>query len=93
MAPALRRMIKAPSVVLPNLVLGENVFPELIQEDCTPANLAKRWRRSSAAEPVREAAGRRARAGPGRLLLPQGTPSEAAAGIVLRYADGGRTSR
>ena len=40
MAPALRRMIKARSIVLANLVLGENAFPELIQERCTPANLA-----------------------------------------------------
>ena len=26
--------------MLPNLVLGENVLPEFIQEACTPANLA-----------------------------------------------------
>ena len=51
MAPVLRRMIKARSIVLANLVLGENAFPEFIQEDCTPANLAKRWRRSSTAGP------------------------------------------
>ncbi len=38
--PIVRRMIKASSVVLPNLVLREAVFPEFIQEDCTPANLA-----------------------------------------------------
>ena len=33
-------MIKARSIVLANLVLGENAFPELIQERCTPVKLA-----------------------------------------------------
>jgi lipid-A-disaccharide synthase len=35
-----RRMIKVPSVVLANLVLGENVVPEFLQEACTADNLA-----------------------------------------------------
>ncbi len=35
-----RRMIKVPSVILANLVLGENVVPEYIQEACTSENLA-----------------------------------------------------
>jgi lipid-A-disaccharide synthase len=35
----LKYVIKAPSIVLTNLVLGENVIPELIQWDCTPENL------------------------------------------------------
>jgi lipid-A-disaccharide synthase len=36
----LKYLIKAPSIVLTNLVLGENVIPERIQWDCTPENLA-----------------------------------------------------
>jgi lipid-A-disaccharide synthase len=36
----LKYVIKAPSIVLTNLVLGENVIPELIQWDCTPVTLA-----------------------------------------------------
>ncbi len=39
-APFLRRLLKIPSVVLANLVLGELAFPELIQEDCVPEKLA-----------------------------------------------------
>ena len=37
-APFLRRMITAPSIVLPNLILGRNAFPEFIQEKCTPSS-------------------------------------------------------
>lgn len=36
-----RRLIKVPSVILANLVLGENVVPEFLQEDCTPDKLAE----------------------------------------------------
>lgn len=39
-APFLRPMIMAKTIVLPNLVLGENAFPEFIQEDCTPEKLS-----------------------------------------------------
>ncbi len=34
-----RRLVSVPSVVLANLVIGENVVPELLQEDCTPEQL------------------------------------------------------
>lgn len=34
-----RRMIKVPSVILPNLILGEMLVPEFIQEAATVANL------------------------------------------------------
>ena len=36
----LRRAIKVNSVILANLVVGENVVPEYLQEDCTPEKLA-----------------------------------------------------
>jgi len=35
-----RRMVKVSSVILANLVLGENAVPEFIQEACTADNLA-----------------------------------------------------
>jgi lipid-A-disaccharide synthase len=39
-ATLLRPFIKAQSIVLTNLVLGENVIPEFIQKDSEPATLA-----------------------------------------------------
>ena len=35
-----RRMVRVPSFILANLVVGENVVPELVQEECTPERLA-----------------------------------------------------
>ena len=37
----MRRAIKVSSVILANLVIGENVVPEYLQENCTPENLAR----------------------------------------------------
>ena len=84
-------LIKAPSVVLANLVLGENAFPEFIQEDCTPEHLASAVElllrdtferrgaaRGACAHPRRACCARAAR----RAML--------AAEIVLQYAEHGR---
>ena len=35
-----RRLVSVPSAILANLVIGENVVPELLQEACTPERLA-----------------------------------------------------
>ena len=43
-AAILSRAIKVQSVILANLVMGENVVPEYLQEDCTPENLARALR-------------------------------------------------
>ncbi|MCJ2017206.1 MULTISPECIES: lipid-A-disaccharide synthase [unclassified Methylobacterium] len=82
-----RRLIQVPSIVLPNLILAENVMPEFVQADCTPARLAE------ALAPL--LAGGRARAAQctalaridARMRLTDGdTPSRAAARIVLQAA-------
>jgi lipid-A-disaccharide synthase len=39
-AAIMRPLIRVPSVILANLVLGENVVPEFLQEACTPDRLA-----------------------------------------------------
>jgi lipid-A-disaccharide synthase len=89
-APIALRLIKAPSVVLPNLVLGDNVFPEFIQERCTPEKLADAVAPLLADSPERA----RQRAAlariPAALQVEGLTPSEAAAAIVLDYAENGR---
>jgi lipid-A-disaccharide synthase len=89
-APVLRRLIKAPSVVLPNLVLGQKVFPEFHQEDCTGGKLA------NALAPLLQDSPERARQLAALARIPAAlqvaglTPSEAAARVVLDYADNGR---
>ncbi len=40
----LRKAIKVDSVILANLVIGENVVPEFLQEDCTTEKLAQALR-------------------------------------------------
>jgi lipid-A-disaccharide synthase len=40
----MRRAIKVNSVILANLVIGENVVPEFLQEDCTPEKLSQTLR-------------------------------------------------
>jgi len=89
-AARLRFLLKVPSVVLANLVLEENAFPEYLQEECTPKNLA------NALEPLlRDTPESRAQLAslariPHRMQLDHGTPSDAAAEIVLDYATRGR---
>jgi lipid-A-disaccharide synthase len=40
----LRRAIRVSSVILANLVIGSEVIPEFLQENCTPENLARALR-------------------------------------------------
>jgi lipid-A-disaccharide synthase len=39
-ACVIRRLVRVPSYILANLVIGENVVPELVQEDCTAGRLS-----------------------------------------------------
>jgi lipid-A-disaccharide synthase len=87
----LKYLIKAPSIVLTNLVLGENVVPERIQWDCTPDHLAESLLPLLAETPER----RRQEEAFARLDALMGTggerPSERAARIVEAVLDRGRT--
>ena len=49
----MRRAIRTSSVILANLVIGENVVPEFIQEDCTPEKLAPVLREILSDSPLR----------------------------------------
>jgi lipid-A-disaccharide synthase len=48
-----RRAIRSSSVILANLVIGENVIPEFIQEDCTPEKLVASLQEVLADTPMR----------------------------------------
>jgi lipid-A-disaccharide synthase len=52
-AAIVRRLIQVPTVILANLVLGQNVIPEFLQEDCTPEKLALALRDVVADTPAR----------------------------------------
>jgi len=49
----LLRLIKVQSVILANLVLGDNIVPEFLQADCTPDHLARALRPLLADTPER----------------------------------------
>ncbi len=86
----LRYVIKVPSIVLPNLVLGQNAVPELLQENCQPDKLASAMSDLVAESPQREAQLEQMRRLETLMQLPEGSPAQAAAGIVLRYAAHGK---
>jgi lipid-A-disaccharide synthase len=50
----LRRAISSNTAILANLVIGENVVPEFLQEDCTPAKLAPALREILSDSPSRQ---------------------------------------
>ena len=88
LATSLRFLLIAHSVVLPNLILGENVFPELLNQECNGERLG------AALLPLMRGGAERDRqlAGMARVIeLVRETdesPSLRAARIVLAYAQG-----
>lgn len=90
LAAPLRLLVTIDTAVLANLVLGERAFPELLQGKCTPVNLAE------ALVPLLDGGAARDRQLaalariPDKLRIEKGSPSEAAADIVLHYAEHGR---
>lgn len=89
-AARLRFLVKVPSIVLGNLVLGENAYPELVQEDCTPDKLAAALSPLLADTPERRRQLNMLTKAPERLAVAAASPSDAAAEIVIRYASQGR---
>jgi len=79
-----RRLIQVPTIVLPNLILGQNAMPEFIQADCTAPNLVEALTpllSNGAARDTQVAALSRI---DGLMRLPGGDePSRSAARIVL----------
>ncbi|MGF1621295.1 MAG: lipid-A-disaccharide synthase [Rhodomicrobiaceae bacterium] len=93
LAERLRFLLKVPSVVLANLVIGQNVFPELLQEDCTPEKLTEALLPLFGDTPERA----RQLAGLGtiadKMVLDHGTPSERAAETALAIIEEGVKKR
>jgi lipid-A-disaccharide synthase len=86
----LRVLVRLPSVILANLVLGENVIPELLQSACTPDRLAEALLPLLSDTPQRqrqiEAFGRL----DAIMAIGGEAPSDKAAAIVLDVAQQGR---
>ncbi|MGH6768364.1 MAG: lipid-A-disaccharide synthase [Xanthobacteraceae bacterium] len=87
-----RLSLDVPSIVLANLVLGENVVPEILQRDCTAPNLANKI------EPLLHDTPQRRRQIDAFARLDtimeigKAIPSQRAAEVVLRYAAQGRVA-
>ena len=81
---AVRFLIKTPSVILANLILGENAFPQFLQEAATPRALSAAVRSVMSEGDVREGQIAALARIPQHMTLPQGeAPSDAAARVIL----------
>ncbi len=86
-ASSLRFLLIAHSVVLPNLILGENVFPELLNRECDGERLSKALLPLIRGGPERERQlSGLARVGE-QVRQTDDAPSARAARIVLAYAE------
>jgi lipid-A-disaccharide synthase len=91
-ARMIRLQARLPSVILANLVVGENVVPELLQEDCTPQKLAAALEPLIADTPERRRQIEALSRLDGIMGVGVATPSAKAAAIVLEVARRGRTA-
>ncbi len=80
----LKYLITVPTIVLTNLILGENAIPEFIQHDCTPEKLAAALAPllGDSPERIRQVAALRRL--DGLMRIGDESPSERAARIVAR---------
>ena len=92
LAYQLRWLGSAPSMILPNLVLGRNFVPEYLETAVHPEVLADRISELLADTPARAAQMAALAEISGKLAPPSSNPSEAAAAIVLRYLQNGRSA-
>jgi lipid-A-disaccharide synthase len=83
-AATLRFLVNVPSIVLANLVLASNAFPEFIQEDCEPERMAAALGPLLDPESTEHATQREALAAIRATLLQDGVdPGDAAAAVVF----------
>jgi lipid-A-disaccharide synthase len=93
-ARLLKPFLKLPSIVLTNLILGENAVPEFIDDDGSPEVLARETLKLLADGPARAAQlSALARLDRAMALPDGGRPSDRAAAIVLEAAAMGSRRR
>jgi lipid-A-disaccharide synthase len=80
----LRRAINVKSVILANLVAGENVIPEFLQRDCTPKKLSQALRDVLSESPLRRQQLEAFEKIEGVMSTGNQSPSVRAADIVLK---------
>lgn len=86
----LKRFLKVPSIVLTNLILGENAIPEFLDEAASPDVLARETLALLADGPQRAAQlDALARLDAAMALPGGGRPSDLAAAIVIEAAESG----
>ena len=86
-----RLMIRVPTIVLANLVLGENVMPELLQRQANPDQLAAAVVSLLSDTPERDRQMRAFARLDAIMRIGDATPSEKAADIVIDLAHKGRS--
>ncbi len=86
-----RRLIRVPSVILTNLVLGANVVPEFIQTDCTPDRLSSALLPLLSDSPERRAQIEAFQRLDGLMEIGQAQPARRAAEIVENVAKRGKS--
>jgi lipid-A-disaccharide synthase len=88
-----RRVARVQTVILANLVLGENIVPEYLQEACTADSLAPALADIIRDGPVRQRQLDAFARLDGLMATQEHSPGEAAADIVIRTMREGRAAR
>ncbi len=91
-AAVARRVLRVTSVILANLVLGENVVPEFLQEDCAPEKLAGALTPLLSDTPARRQQVEAFARLDAIMQIGTARPAERAADIVLDVASGGQSA-
>jgi len=81
-----RLLLNVPSVILANLVLGENAVPEFLQRDCTPTRLADALLPLLSDTPERQRQTQAFARLDAIMQVGKGNPSDQGAAIVLDIA-------
>ncbi len=82
-----RKLATFPSIVLPNLVLEKNAFPEFLEETCTPQNLADALLPLLIGGKAHEKQMDAIKGLEKKMRLARGQPSDLAAQIVLGHVN------